>query len=83
MQDADKRRERSAAAGFLLRVWDLYYDGFRSMTVGRKLWILILVKLFLIFVVMKLFFFPNLLERDYDTDEERAQAVRSSLVENR
>lgn len=68
---------------FMRRVWDLYYDGFRSMTVGRKLWILILVKLFLIFVVLKLFFFPNLLQRDYDSDEERAQAVRSSLVERR
>lgn len=50
------------------------------MTVGRQLWALILVKLFLFFVVMKLLFFPNLLERDYDTDEERAAAVRTHLI---
>lgn len=41
------------------RVADLYVDGFRSMTVGRQLWILIIIKLVLIFVVMKLLFFPT------------------------
>jgi len=50
------------------------------MTVGRYLWALILVKLFFIFAVMKLFFFPDLLSRDYDTDEERSRAVRSSML---
>lgn len=57
-----------------------YVDGFRSMTVGRKLWMLILIKLFILFFVFKLFFFPDLLKRDYDTDEERAEAVRTSLL---
>ena len=28
---------------------DLYVDGFRSMTVGRKLWALIIIKLILLF----------------------------------
>jgi flagellar basal body-associated protein FliL len=62
------------------RVFRFYYEGFRDMTVGKSLWILILVKLFLFFVVLKLFFFPNLLKSNYDTDEERAQAVRTSLA---
>jgi flagellar basal body-associated protein FliL len=62
------------------RIFRFYYEGFRDMTVGKLLWILILVKLFLFFVVLKLFFFPNLLKTNYDTDEERAQAVRTSLT---
>ena len=41
------------------RIWDLYYDGFRSMTLGRTLWLIIAVKLFIMFFVLKLFFFPN------------------------
>ena len=28
--------------GFLYRVFDLYYDGFRSMKLGRTLWAIIL-----------------------------------------
>ena len=44
---------------FLYRVFHLYYDGFRSMTLGRTLWAIILIKLFIIFAVLKLFFFPD------------------------
>ena len=44
---------------FLYRAFHLYYDGFRSMTLGKTLWTIILIKLFIIFVVLKIFFFPN------------------------
>lgn len=65
---------------FWRRVIDLYVDGFRNMTVGRQLWMLIIIKLVVIFVIMKMLFFPDLLQRDYDTDSERAAAVRRSLT---
>lgn len=48
-------------------------------SLGRQLWVLILLKLFIFFVILKLFFFPDLLKRDYDNDAERAQAVRTHL----
>ncbi|MCM1449822.1 MAG: DUF4492 domain-containing protein [Clostridiales bacterium] len=57
-----------------------YIDGFKSMTVGKKLWAIIIIKLAIIFLVLKLFFFPDILQRDYDTDEERATAVREQLM---
>ena len=66
--------------GFTRRVWDLYYEGFRSMTIGKTLWLIILVKLFIFFVIMKWLFFPNLLKRDFNTDEERADHVRTELI---
>lgn len=69
-------------SGIIYRIYGFYRDGFRNMTVGRYLWALIIIKLFVLFFIFKMFFFPNLLERDYDTDEERAQAVRSSLMES-
>ncbi len=62
------------------RILSFYIDGFRSMTVGRKLWVLIIVKLIFIFAVMKLFFFPDLLSRDYPDDASRAAAVRHTLT---
>ena len=65
---------------FLKKAWLLYYDGFRSMTVGKTLWAIILVKLFIFFVVMKMLFFPNILKRDFNTDEERADHVREQLI---
>lgn len=69
-----------SSGNIFVRIWRFYYDGFRSMTIGRYLWALILVKLAIMFLVLKLFFFPNILERDYSTDEERAQAVRENLI---
>ncbi len=64
------------------KIWLFYYDGFRSMTVGRTLWVIILLKIFIFFVVMKLLFFPNILSRDYDNDADRADAVRTNLLRN-
>ena len=65
---------------FPRKVWALYYDGFRNMTVGKTLWIIILVKLFIFFVVMKMLFFPNILHRDFDNDQDRADHVRNELL---
>jgi hypothetical protein len=48
-----------ARNGWLYRVYDLYRDGFRQMTLGRTLWAIILIKLFIIFAILKVFFFPN------------------------
>ena len=66
---------RGIAASFsssARKVWMLYYDGFRSMTIGKTLWI--------IFVVIKFIFFPNLLKENFDTDAERADHVRQELL---
>ena len=54
---------------FLHRAFDLYYDGFRSMRLGKTLWAIILIKLFIIFVVLKLFFFPDFLKQHADGDK--------------
>ena len=61
-------------------VYNFYRDGFRSMTIGRKLWLLILIKLAIIFLIIKMLFFPDRLTTEYADDAARAQAVRSSLT---
>ncbi|MDX2480134.1 MAG: DUF4492 domain-containing protein [Desulfuromusa sp.] len=58
----------------------LYYDGFRSMVVGRTLWKIILIKLFIMFAILKVFFFPNFLSTNFDTDAERADHVLQNLT---
>ncbi len=64
---------------FLYRVYDLYVDGFRHMRLGKTLWAIILIKLFIIFVILKIFFFPNFLKQHADGDE--AGFVAGELVE--
>jgi hypothetical protein len=58
-----------------------YYDGFRTMpSWGRRVWLIILVKLFIMFAVLKLFFFPDFLGSRFKTDEEKSDYVIEQLV---
>ena len=47
--------------GFFSRAFHMYVDGFRSMTVGRRLWAIIIIKLVILFAIFRLFFFPDIL----------------------
>lgn len=67
--------------GFLYRAWDLYYDGFRHMTLGKTLWAIILIKLFIIFVILKIFFFPNFL-KTHAPEGEEAEFVATELTKD-
>jgi len=58
-----------------------YRDGFRDMTLGKTLWILILIKLFIMFVVLRIFFFPNYLNTQFKDDQSKANHVRQELIE--
>ena len=64
---------------FFYRVYDLYIDGFKHMRLGKTLWAIILIKLFIIFVMLKIFFFPNFLKQHAEGDE--AGFVANELVE--
>ena len=63
----------------IITIYYFYRDGFRQMTWGRTLWWLILVKLFVIFVILKLFFFPSFLKGK--TEQEKQEYVGAELVE--
>ena len=67
--------------GFWSQVFHLYYDGFRSMTVGKTLWVIIASKLFIFFVIIKLLFFPNFLSSKCDTEQEKTEYVRHQLTD--
>lgn len=62
------------------RIFFFYYEGFKGMTVGRKLWVIILLKLFIMFVILKLFFFKNFLNSKFDSDEEKSDYVIEQLT---
>ena len=43
----------------LKKIYRFYADGFRNMRLGRILWFVVLVKRFIIFAVLKLYFSPD------------------------
>jgi hypothetical protein len=63
------------------RVVTFYLDGFRSMRLGRTLWKIILLKLVILFAVVKWLFFPDVLKMNYDNDAARAEHVLQRLTQ--
>lgn len=62
------------------RIYDLYADGFRNMTLGKTLWLIIFIKLFIIFGILKVFFFPDFLKQKAPNGE-KATYVSEQLVD--
>ena len=61
-------------------VWHFYRDGFRNMTWGRPLLWLILLKVFILFAILRVFFFkPAMAGLD---DEQRSRVVGERLTES-
>jgi uncharacterized membrane protein len=68
--------------GRVIRIFRFYRDGFRQMTVGRTLWKIIFLKLFILFAVLKFFFFPDFLATQFSTDTQRADYVIEQLTQS-
>jgi hypothetical protein len=51
------------------------------MVVGRTLWKLIFIKVFILFAILKVFFFPDFLETNFHNDADRAAHVLSNLTD--
>jgi hypothetical protein len=64
---------------WIYRAYDLYRDGFRHMTIGRTLWLIILIKLFIIFAILKVFFFPNYIGQHAEKGQE-AEFVATQIL---
>lgn len=62
------------------QVFHFYVEGFREMKLGKTLWLIILIKLFIMFFILRLFFFPNYLGQ-FDTDAEKEEHVSSELID--
>ena len=67
-------------AEMLKNACQMYAEGFRSMVLGRTLWKLILIKLFIMFAILKTFFFPDFLATNFSTDAERSEYVLQNLT---
>lgn len=68
----------------ILRVWKFYFNGFRGMgRWSKQVWIIILVKLFIMFVILKIFFFPNFLKTNFENDTQRSEHVLEVLTKSK
>ena len=65
-------------AGKLKTVWRFYREGFRNQTWGRPLVWLVILKFFILFAILKVFFFRPAMSGM--TDAEKSEAVGENLT---
>jgi len=65
---------------FPYQIFRFYFEGFKSMEWGRQLWVIILIKLFIMFVILRLFFFPRFLNQ-FETVSEKEDYVSTELID--
>jgi hypothetical protein len=65
----------------LRRVYLFYYQGFTGMSSwGRRVWLIIIIKLFIMFAILRIFFFPDLLKSGFSNDTERSDYVIEQIT---
>lgn len=61
-------------------IFNFYWDGFSTMTeTSKKLWLIILIKLFIMFAVLKVFFFKKHLNQ-FPTEEAKIEHISNELT---
>ena len=65
---------------YLKNISNLYIGGFRRMKLGKSLWLVIAVKLLIMFGILKVFIFDESLNSKFKTDEAKADFVISNLT---
>ena len=62
----------------IVAIYDFYVDGFRNMTWGRQLWWVILLKVILLFAVLRVFFFKPILAGK--SEEQKIEHISNELI---
>ena len=59
----------------------MYRDGLKNQSrLGRKLWLIVIIKLIIMFGVLKIFFFNDFLNSKFDNEKDKADHVVNILT---
>jgi hypothetical protein len=61
-------------------IFKFYLDGFRNLTIGKTLWKLLIIKLLVIFFIIKLIFFTQTLYTKFNDESVRQDFVANNLT---
>ena len=62
------------------KIFYLYYDGVKNMKLGKRVWLIIAIKLFIMFAILKVFFFPNHIKQQAPKGSE-SEYVSKELIQ--
>jgi hypothetical protein len=59
----------------------MFRDGFKNMTLGKTLWAIVIIKLIIMFLILRPFFFPNFLNSKFDDNDSKSDYVSQELID--
>ncbi|HAA2047404.1 TPA_asm: DUF4492 domain-containing protein [Campylobacter jejuni] len=62
------------------QIFNFYKEGFKNLTLGKTLWKIIFIKLFVMFVIFKLFVFDVNFNSIFKSDKEKSTFVLKNLT---
>ena len=65
---------------FIFKIFDFYKEGFKNLTLGKTLWKIIFIKLFVILIIFKLFVFDVNFKSLYKDDASKSNFVIQNLI---
>ncbi|MBS4236182.1 DUF4492 domain-containing protein [Campylobacter vulpis] len=68
------------ALRFIFKIFDFYKEGFKNLTLGKTLWKIIFIKLFVILIILKLFIFDVNFKSLYKDDVSKTNFVIQNLI---
>jgi len=78
---AEKSDQMKAGTNLFLHLFHFYFDGFKNMSLwGKKVWLIIIIKLFIMFAILRIFFFPDFLKSKFKDDNQRSEYVLNQLI---
>ena len=65
------------------KVYRFYLDGFKNQSkISKRLWLIIIVKLFIMFAVLKIFFFRDYLDSKDLSNKEKSEFIINNLTQH-
>jgi len=63
------------------RIVKFYFDGFKNLEkLGIRLWVVIFIKLFIMFAILKIFFFQDFLDKKFDNDKDKSEYIFEQIT---
>lgn len=59
----------------------MFRDGFKKMTLGKTLWTIVIIKLAIMFLILRPIFFPNFLNSKFDDSQSKSDYVGKELID--
>ncbi|QQF53702.1 DUF4492 domain-containing protein [Campylobacter coli] len=66
-----------------VRIFNFYKEGFKNLTLGKTLWKIIFIKLFIMLIVLKLFVFDVNFNSIFKNDNEKSNFVIENLIKEK